>query len=228
MMAKVYIGVGHGGTDPGACSAGFREKDIALEIGKACAEELKRHGVSVMLSRTSDVTKDVNAKAKECNAYAPNYAIDVHINAGGGNGFEAIHTLSGGKGKMLAANVEKRVKEIGQNSRGLKTRKRPDGKDYFGFIRMTDCPAVILEAGFIDNIADRSQFDEKAEQIAFGVAYAHGILDTLGIKIKPVAVTINYESMVKSLAKLSDSTMNYLKKYPYSEELFRKLYIAMK
>lgn len=33
---KVYIGIGHGGSDPGAVANGFKEKDLALEIVKYC------------------------------------------------------------------------------------------------------------------------------------------------------------------------------------------------
>ena len=45
---KVYIGIGHGGSDPGAVANGVKEKNANLVIGMACAEELERHGVEVM------------------------------------------------------------------------------------------------------------------------------------------------------------------------------------
>lgn len=71
--------------------------------------------------------------------------------------------------------------KIGQNSRGLKTKKNSYGHDYFGFIRSTICPAVICEGVFVDNKADAAQADTDAECLAFGEAYARGILATLGI-----------------------------------------------
>lgn len=51
----------------------------------------------------------------------------------------------------------------------------------YAFIRDTACPAVICEGVFVDTKADASQADTLTEQQAFGVAYAKGILDTLGI-----------------------------------------------
>ena len=36
MAKKVFIGVGHGGSDPGAVANGFREKDLNLAIALAC------------------------------------------------------------------------------------------------------------------------------------------------------------------------------------------------
>ena len=34
-MSKVFIGVGHGGADPGAVANGFKEKDLNLVIALA-------------------------------------------------------------------------------------------------------------------------------------------------------------------------------------------------
>ena len=107
-------------------------------------------------------------------------AIDVHNNSGGGDGFEVFHTIHGGTGKTLAQNIEKHVKAMGQNSRGVKTRQGTSG-DYYAFIRETAAPAVICEGVFVDTKADAAQADTLAEQQAFGVAYAKGILDTLGL-----------------------------------------------
>lgn len=53
-MAKVFLGIGHGGKDPGAMAFGLKEKDINLAIGLAAQAELMRHGVTVLLSRTKD------------------------------------------------------------------------------------------------------------------------------------------------------------------------------
>lgn len=180
-MAKVYIGIGHGGSDSGAVAAGFKEKDLNLSIGRACVEELIRHGVEVMISRTVDLTESLSTKIKECNAFKPALCADIHINAGGGDGVEIFHTVSGGKGKAMAQNILDAVKALGQNSRGLKTKAREDGKDYFGFIRETSAPAVIIECAFIDNSADMKVIDTEAERKAFGKAIAKGILKTLGI-----------------------------------------------
>lgn len=108
------------------------------------------------------------------------YVISIHNNAGGGNGFEIYHTINGGKGKTLAADIEVEVKKIGQNSRGLKT-KRGNNGDYFGMIRLTVAPAVICEGFFVDNATDVKIADTVAKQKEFGYAYARGILKTLGI-----------------------------------------------
>lgn len=184
MAKKVYIGVGHGGSDPGAVGNGLKEKDLTLAIALSCQDELARHGVLTKMSRTEDETDSVSAKVKECNRFDPDLALDIHINAGGGDGAEVFHSIVGGTGKRLANNILIEVKKIGQNSRGTKTKKNSSGSDYFGFIRSTNAPAVIVECAFIDNKTDIQIIDTKAEQIAMGVAIAKGILSTLGIAHK--------------------------------------------
>ncbi len=209
-MKKVYLGVGHGGKDSGAVGY-IVEKDVNLQMALACKEYLEANGVEVKISRTSDIDKELTQRINECNEYNPDVAVDIHNNAGGGDGFEVYHTLGGGTGKILAQNIEEEIKAIGQNSRGLKT-KRGNNGDYFGFIRCIKCPSIITETVFVDNKADASQADELHEQKTFGQAIAKGILKTLGVnsenkpvtESKPVQVvenTYSYKDFVGDVQK---------------------------
>lgn len=180
-MSKVFIGVGHGGTDSGAVANGFKEKDLNLVIATACADVLLSHGVEIKMSRTKDENDVLDSRVKECNAFNPDLAIDIHNNAGGGDGAEAFYHYKGGISKTLAENVLTEIVAIGQNSRGAKIKKNIFGKDYYGFIRSTNAPAVIVECAFIDNKADITIIDTAEKQKKMGVAIAKGILKTLGI-----------------------------------------------
>ena len=184
MAKKVFLGVGHGGSDPGAVANGFKEKDLNLSIALACQAELARHGVTVLMSRTVDEDEKLNDKIKECNDFAPDLALDIHNNAGGGDGAEVFHTRLGGTGKVLANNILDEVKNIGQNSRGAKTLVNSNGVDGYLFIRNTTAPAVIVECAFLDHKKDLQIIDTAAEQKTMGIAVAKGILKTLGIAYK--------------------------------------------
>lgn len=207
MAKKVFIGVGHGGSDPGATANGFKEKDLNLSIALACQAELVRHGVTVLMSRKKDEEDDLNEEIRECNKFAPDLAVDIHNNAGGGDGAEAFYHIGGGKGKTLAANILNEIKAIGQNSRGAKTKKDENGLDWYGFIRLTAAPAVIVECAFVDNKTDIKIIDTAAEQKAMGVAIAKGILKTLGITYKaeeapkPVEKPVAYAVQIKCADK---------------------------
>ena len=178
---KVFLGVGHGGSDPGAVANNTKEKDLNLSIALACRDELVRHGVSVKMSRDKDENDTISEEIKECNAYAPDLAVDIHNNAGGGDGGEVFYSHLGGKGKTLAENILAEIVKVGQNSRGIKTRVNSQGKDYYGFIRQTSCPAVIVECAFVDNAADLKILATESQRKAMGIAIAKGILKALGV-----------------------------------------------
>lgn len=182
-MAKVYIAPGHGGADPGAVGNGLKEKDLNLSIGKYCAEYLKAQGVTVKMSRTKDIDPGLNYRAAEANKWGADLVCEIHINAGGGDGAEVYYSIAGGTSKKMAQNIEAEIKKIGQNSRGIKTKKNAQGQDFLGIIRMTKAPAVLVECAFIDT-KDIRIIDTKAEQKKMGEAIAKGILKTLGVKEK--------------------------------------------
>lgn len=184
-MKKVFIGAGHGGKDSGAVGkGGLQEKDLNISIARACGAVLERHGVKVQLSRTKDENDPVDQEVRECNAFAPDLAVDIHNNAGGGDGAEAFYSRVGGIGKTLAENLLAELTKIGQKSRGAKTRLNSNGSDYYAFIRDTKAHAVIVECAFVDS-ADIALIDSEAERIKVGEAIARGILNTLGLKYVP-------------------------------------------
>ena len=197
-MAKVFLGVGHGGKDPGAVANGLKEKDLNLAVALACKDELERHDVEVLMSRTNDDSEGLSERIKECNAFEPDLAGDIHCNAGGGDGAEVFHHYKGGTGKTLANNILAEIEEIGQNSRGAKTKLNSSGNDYFGFIRQTDAPAVIVECAFVDS-KDVQIIDTADEQKEMGVAIAKGFLKTLGVAYK--AEKVEPKKNVTDIAK---------------------------
>lgn len=221
-MAKVYIGVGHGGSDSGATKY-LVEKDVNLKMALACCNYLKAAGVDVKISRTTDKDSSIIEKVNAANSWGADMALDIHNNAGGGDGAEVYHSIVNGTGKRLAENILSEFEKIGQNVRGAKT-KQENGADYFGFIRLTDMPAVITEAVFVDNTADAAQADTDIECIQFGEAIAKGILKTLGIAdkvVRPITPSkptrTIYRVQVGAYTKISNAVKlaNKLKKSGY-------------
>ncbi len=197
-MKKVFIGVGHGGTDSGAVKY-ITEKEYTLKTAQAVAEYLKEYGIEYKMSRTADIDTDMDSKVKMCNNYKPDLVIDIHYNAGGGTGFEVYRYSGGGTSKTLAENINTEVKKI-LTSRGVKTKLGSDGKDYFAIIRETNAPAVLLEGGFVDTKSDADFIKTNYQKLAH--AYADGIAKTLGVS-KPKTLPI----LDKSGYKYGDNTI---------------------
>lgn len=221
MANKVFIGVGHGGKDPGAVANGFKEKELNLEVAKACLGELERHGVEARISRTGDEGDTLDDRVKECNDFAPDLAVDIHHNAGGGDGAEVYCHYKGGASKTLADNILSEIVVIGQNSRGVKIKTGADGRDYYGFIRETKAPAVIVECAFLDNKEDLAAVDTPPEREEMGRAIAKGILKSLSVPYRPVELveeaTEERENNREKLDRIYEITRSFL------EELFQEL-----
>ena len=182
MAKKVFIGVGHGGSDPGAVGY-VREADANLTIALELKRLLEAVGVTVGISRTKNENDPLSEEIKEANAFKPDFAIDVHNNAGGGDGFEVyVQTGTHAKESKAAGKLlELYVKAMHQNSRGVKTKLNDAGKDYYGFLRQVNCPAVIVEGFFVDSQKDASDFDTAAKLKKLAGAYAAAIIDHLGV-----------------------------------------------
>ncbi|MBC2196802.1 N-acetylmuramoyl-L-alanine amidase family protein [Listeria booriae] len=186
---KVFIDLGHGGTDPGAVANGLVEKEMARVTAYAVKYELEKYGIETYLSRTGDTYPSLGDRSNSANKWGADLFVSVHYNAGGGDRAEVIHSIAGGTSKVLAQHIIDAIKnEMKQNvgSIPIYSKKGSDGKDYHAVIRQTKMPAVIVEPAFIDS-DDRFIVDTVAEQQAMGRAIAHGILKTLGIDYKTAA-----------------------------------------
>ena len=219
MAKRIFIGVGHGGSDPGAVGY-VREAEANLTIAMELKRILEDNGFIVGISRTKDEYDPLVEEIREANAFKPDFAIDVHNNAGGGDGHETYVQTSSYKSVSRAVGqlIDKQVQKIAkQNSRGVKTRKNTYGTDYYGFLREVKAPAVITEGFFVDNKKDAADFDTAAEQKKLAKAYAQGIIDYFGVQKKPVATTtpkVVYRVQVGAYSKKANATaqINKLKK----------------
>lgn len=241
MNKTVFLNAGHGGSDPGAAANGFKEKDLNLSIAISCRDELLRHSVNVIMARDKDTDLTSSEIIEMCNSSNASLAVDIHNNAGKGDGAEVYYYSGGGVSKALAEAVLAEIVKLGQNSRGIKTRVSEDGSDYYYFIRETVPPAVIVECAFVDNREDMKIIDTKAEQQAMGKAIAKGILKVLEIPFKKETAVQkeNFEvasvqallrqayaqGIVKTLVKTIDNKESNTTKSAISEA---KKYLGMK
>ncbi len=204
-MAKVFLSAGHGGTDPGACAYGLKEKDINLQTLLTCKAELERHGIEVIASRTKDENDPVREEVREANASGATLAVSFHANAGGGDGFEGFYYSGDSKGKRLVDIATRYVAALGQNAHGQAAK---DG-GHLMFVNNTKMTAALFESFFVDS-ADRFIGDTLAEQQAFGVAYAKAILEYFGIaykeekKVKQVPGTAKNNNQIYYRAHVQD------------------------
>lgn len=175
-MVKLCFDYGHGGNDSGACYKGRKEKDDVLKVGKAVAELLRKHGIAVDETRTTDVSLSLKARSDFEKKKEYDYFISFHRNAFQPEAAQGVETFTytsqTAKAKSLAEKVQKSLVELGFVNRGVK-------KANFHVLRETKASAILIEIGFIDNSKDNALFDSKFNEIVKAIVGA--ILDEVGV-----------------------------------------------
>ena len=175
MAVKIMIDAGHGGYDAGAVYNGRREKDDNLNLALAVGDILKSQGYDVVYTRTDDVYDSPVQKARIGNESGADFFVSIHRNSSPTpNQYNGVQTLiydDSGIKKTMAENVNKRLEEVGY--RNINVDVRPD----LAVLRRTSMPAILVEAGFINNEKDNNLFDSKFEETA--QAIADGINETI-------------------------------------------------
>ena len=173
-MPRIAMFAGHGGTDFGAVSNGLYEKNFNLALSNETTRILRERGYEVINNRTTDVNRDINADAALANRSNVDGVVDIHLNSNLGtpsSGTEAYYSINDGKGKTFAQALVNNITALGFANRGVKTRVNAAGQDYFGIIRNTNAPAVLLEVAFINNPNDMAMLNiaRVSQAIANGV-----------------------------------------------------------
>lgn len=175
----------NGGQDSGAVYKGRKESNDVLSIGRAVAAEVRRHGVTVDETRTTDATVSLNDRSAFENRNTYDYFISFHRNAFKPEQAKGVETYTylnpGAKSKSLAQRIQTALVALGFTDRGVKEAN-------YHVLRETKAPAVLVEIGFIDNTGDNNLFDSKRNEIIKALAKA--ILAQVGVDyIKPSAPT---------------------------------------
>lgn len=175
MAETVVIDAGHGGSDFGATYNGRKEKDDNLNLALAVGDILKQNGVNVYFTRTSDVYNTPYEKAVMGNNSGADFFVSIHRNSVPENntstGVETLVYDDSGVKAEMARNINANLAALGFGNRGVI--ERPN----LVVLRRTKMPAVLVEAGFINNDKDNELFDTKFNEIA--QAIADGILETI-------------------------------------------------
>lgn len=174
-MATVILDAGHGGSDFGAVYQGRNEKDDNLALTLAVGDILAANGVDVLYTRTNDIYETPTAKALEGNASGADYFVSIHRNAspipGQYTGIETLVYNRNSTAGNIARNINDNLEALGFANQGVNERRN------LAVLRRTTMPAVLVEAGFINNDSDNALFDQRFDEVA--QAIADGILESI-------------------------------------------------
>lgn len=181
VMINIFLDPGHGGKDPGAIFRHLQEKHLTLKLATYVRDGLlsKNLPVHVKMSRTADQTVSLSERTRLAHKWGADLFLSLHINAGGGSGYEDfIHTSlkEGSKTAKLRHIIHQEV--IKRNKLHDRGKKRAN----FYVLRQTNMPAILTENGFIDSVDDRRllQSDEWMKETAKG--FVQGIINAFHLQ----------------------------------------------
>jgi N-acetylmuramoyl-L-alanine amidase len=170
-FTTVVVDAGHGGADPGTRWHGVVEKNLTLDVAKRVEVILKRNGVNTAMTRRTDKTVSLDARAALANRYRSALLVSIHFNANriqGISGYETFYRSA--SGSKIAASIQK---SLTANVKGINR-----GITNFGYAVLTRTrgPAVLIECGFISNKSEAVRCGSAVHRQNLANAIARGIL----------------------------------------------------
>ena len=176
----LVIDPGHGGIDSGALGAdGTRESDINLAIGLKLRALAELYGQDNALIRQDDSTKcdtedysehrDLVCRTELTQAEQNPVYISIHQNdypTGQPSGSQVIYAAGEGSAELGSITHENLLRSLYPQSRRV---AEPATKRLY-ILSHLDCPAILIECGFVSNPTDLENLKKPAYQTSVAAA----------------------------------------------------------
>jgi N-acetylmuramoyl-L-alanine amidase len=188
----VVLDAGHGGEDGGASSAsGLVEKDLNLDIAFRVKKLLESAGVSVVMTRETDIllydkttdyqgrkkALDLAARRKIAEETEDAIFVSIHMNAYPQTQYQGLqvwyspnHETSANLAKNLQNTAKLHLQPT--NNRQVK----PATSSIYLLHRLT-CPAILVECGFLSNPSEAARLADEAYRTELAFVIFYSILD---------------------------------------------------
>ena len=172
---KILIDVGHGGKDTGALGANgvsHSEAKQNLLLSKIIASELLKTGATVYLTRSDDTTSSTDDRTKILKSLKPDLCIAIHHNCSDAsypNGFDSLYFTP--FSQKAASIIYKNTTATGLYQ------KYNIGWHYYYTARVTNCPVVLTENGYMSNRNDYQNILSEESNIKKAKSIVNGIVE---------------------------------------------------
>lgn len=194
---RVMLDAGHGGEDGGASSYDGEvvEKDFTLDLVCRLGALLEDAGMEVAYTREDDITLTLGERTKLAAATNADIFVSIHANTAGNMlaaGSETYVLPCAGQDATGASTLSTRARAGNTNDfcnnilaysihRRLpgRTRGRDRGvrRARYQVLRDAQCPAVLVECGFLSNTGDVKRLKSNWYRGKFAEAVKDGIVD---------------------------------------------------
>jgi N-acetylmuramoyl-L-alanine amidase len=202
---RIVIDPGHGGPNPGVSVNGVREVDLVWDLARRVEGRMVATGMEALLTRGLDQCPDEADRAHFANDNGADLFLSLHCDGNRSplaQGVASFHfgTLHGSTstiGEALAGFIQR---ELAARTGLRDCRAHPKTWD---ILRLTRCPAVRVEIGYLTNPDDRRQLSDPAfrDVVAEGILVAVKRLYLLGENDQPTGTFSFADVLRHELAK---------------------------
>ncbi len=186
----IMLDPGHGGSDPGAIcidsSSNYKyESQIALSIAIKVKNTLEANGANVIMTRNTNKKVLLDERVAMIRNYEPDMFISLHcdsVDSSSPMGTSAFYYKA--NSYPLADSIHKRLVSLYKNDFYKDApQSQLDKVDrytkYYAYkvIRVEECPAVLIEYGFVSNMTECRVLQSPSSQTKFAEATVQGIND---------------------------------------------------
>lgn len=183
----LIIDPGHGGHDPGAVSPhnGLKEKNVVLDVAFQLQDHLKGiPGLTVLFTRQTDSFISLADRVKKANAHPSAFTsfISIHCNSAESreaHGFEIFTSKGRTSSDALATSIFNSwdADDLSKTMRSDLEDGDPDKEAGFYVLRNTNCPATLVELGFVTNKREVLNLQNISWRRSAAMAIGDGFLD---------------------------------------------------
>jgi len=204
------LDAGHGGMDSGANSRApaFAEKVLTLDLARRVGQMLEASGMTVLYTRTNDVAVALDERARVARKASADVFVSIHANFAGNTnacgvetyvvtpaGFPGTPEGSAARGFQIGNVNDYHNTLLGYWIHRHLTQIEPDAPDRglkrqsFFVLREVTCPSVLVEVGFLSNVAETKKMmtpewqDDCARAIMRGIIEYARKVDTLSLAV---------------------------------------------
>ena len=159
----IVIDAGHGGEDNGATNGMLTEKAIVEKIAQKIYALNKNSEIEIVLLRPDDNYITLSDRTAKINEMKPDLVVSLHTNSSKNKEENGIETVVSDKNNFLekstfhAENMLENFKGGDFEIRGVKNHN-------LHMLRNSNCPAIMIELGFLSNENDRKYLTDQNEQ----------------------------------------------------------------
>ncbi|OLF18297.1 N-acetylmuramoyl-L-alanine amidase [Actinophytocola xanthii] len=202
---RIVIDPGHGGPDSGVSVAGVREADLVWDLARRLEGRMVATGMQALLSRGRDQCPSEADRAHFANEVGADLYLSLHSDANSAptaQGVASFHFgTAGGNtstiGETLAGFVQREL-VVRTGLRDCRAHPRT-----WDTLRLTRCPAVRIEIGYLTNADDRARLADPTfrDVVAEGILVAVKRLYLLGENDQPTGTFTFADVLRHELAK---------------------------